>query len=166
MEIINGLLRIKQIRENSREVDMRRARTQLEQASEQMRLAAERQLTRDRERMEKERALYDDVCSRVVLLRDLDEVRYQIDLMKVQAKEDVDAVNDAQERKKQRREEFSEANSAWMLSVQATQKFADLSREQERDIREMAERSEDLELEEFTCRVSEEENSDDMETEQ
>ena len=95
MEVINGLLRIKRIRENSREGDMRRAKQQFELAAEALRRASELQEQRDRERADRERSLYDDVCARVVIVRDLDDLRYEVDVMKDAAKADAQAVVDA-----------------------------------------------------------------------
>jgi type III secretion protein O len=152
MEVINGLLRIKRIRENSREGDMRRAKQQFELAAEALRRASELQEQRDRERANRERSLYDDVCARVVIVRDLDDLRYEVDVMKDAAKADAQAVVDARTQRVARRLSFDEAAAAWRLAARATQKFEDLSAQEREAIAQHAEFMADLELEEHPSR--------------
>ncbi|MBC7599804.1 MAG: YscO family type III secretion system apparatus protein [Polaromonas sp.] len=152
MEIIDGLLRIKRIRENSREAQMRLARQQLQLAAEAMRRATEAQQQRDRERQQREKSLYEDVCTRLVIVRELDDLRWQVDVMKEAAKVDAKAVVDAQEARVARRTAFEEATGVWRLAAHATQKFQDLSNEQSMERTRHAEFLAELELEEHPSR--------------
>ena len=153
MEVLEGLLRIKRIREESREAEMRGARQRLEMAVQALRRATEEQQRRDRERTEAERTMYDDVCSRLVVVRDLDNLRQEVDLMKEAAKADAQAVTEAQAQRQAKRQAFDETSAAWRLALRAKQKFEDLSA-QEREARAAhAEWLADLELEEHAGRV-------------
>lgn len=152
MDVIDGLLRIKRIRETSRESEMRLARQQLEQAAEALRRASEEQKQRDGERTARERSLYEEVCTRLVVVRELDELKHEVDVMKEAAKTDAQAVADAQNQRQTRRQEFDVATGAWRLAAQATQKFEDLSSEQRIERAAHAEWLADLELEEHTGR--------------
>jgi hypothetical protein len=152
MDVIEGLLRIKRIREDSREAEMRRARQQFEAAAEEVRRAAEAQRRRDLERAGRERAMYADVCKRTVVVRELDELKLEVDAMKTAAKADAQAVVDAQAQRQARRQAFGEATGAWRLAAQATRKFEDLSAQQREERAKHAEWLADLELEEHTGR--------------
>jgi type III secretion protein O len=153
MDIIDGLLRIKRIREDSREAQMRQARQQLEQAAEAMRRAAEAQQQRDRERNQREKAMYQDVCTRLVVVRELDDLRHEVAVvMKAAAEADAKAVVDAQEARANRRKALDEATGVWRLAAQATRKFEDLSAEQRREREKQVEWLAELELEEHPSR--------------
>ena len=152
MDVIDGLLRIKRIRESSRESDMRAARQQLEMAAEALRRASDEQKQRDHERTTREQSLYEEVCKRTVVVRELDDLKYEVDTMKEAAKQDAQAVVDAQAQRQTRRTEFDSATGAWRLAAQATQKFEDLSSEQRAQRAAHAEWLADLELEEFSVR--------------
>ncbi|WP_048439642.1 YscO family type III secretion system apparatus protein [Caenimonas sp. SL110] len=149
MDVINGLLRIKRIRQDCRESDMWRSKQQFEHAAELLKQARDLQQQRDLERVERERSLYKDVCERIVVVRDLDELRYEVDTMKEAAKVDEQSVQDAQTQRLKRREAFDEATAAWRFAARATQKFMDLSEHQRQEAEIQAERLAELELEEF-----------------
>lgn len=152
MDVIDGLLRIKRIRENSRESEMRLARQKLELAADALRRAGEEQKQRDMERTQRERSLYEDVCRRTVVVRELDDLKYEVDTMREAARTDAQAVVDAQTQRQSRRQEFDVATGAWRLASQATRKFEDLSSEQRIERAAHAEWLADLELEEHAGR--------------
>jgi hypothetical protein len=152
MDVINGLLRIKRIREDAREAEMKYAKTQLELATEAVRRATEEQQKRDRERTEREQSMYADVCSRLVVVRELDDLKFEMDAMKEAAKVDAQAVVDAQSQRQKRRLSFDEAVGAWRLAAHATKKFEDLSEEERIERAKHMEWLADLELEEHAGR--------------
>jgi type III secretion protein O len=153
-EVIEGLLRIKRIREDSRETQMRRARQHFEQAADALRRARDTQAQRELERTERERALYRDVCTRVVVVRELDDLKFEVDAMKEAARTDAQAVADAQAQRQKRREAFDEATQAWQLAAQATRKFEDLAAEDRLARARYTEWLAELELEEHAGRVA------------
>jgi type III secretion protein O len=152
MDVIDGLLRIKRIREDSREAEMQRAKQQFEQAATALRRALEAQQQRDQARTARERALYQEVCAKVVVVRELDDLRHTIDAMKQEAQADAKAVTDAQTQRQARRQAFDEAAGAWRVAARATQKFEDLSLREREAQAVVMERLADLELEEFPGR--------------
>lgn len=127
MDVIDGLLRIKRVREECREAEMRGAQNRFELAAEAMRSAVALQHKRDKERDERERSLFDDVCKRVVVVRDLNELNSEVDQMKDAAKADAEAVQQAQKQRLARRQAFDEATGVWRIAALARQRFADLA---------------------------------------
>jgi hypothetical protein len=152
MDAIDGLLRIKRIREESREAELRRARQHLETASEALRQARQSQQERDQERRDRERALYEEVCARTVVVRELDDLKWKVDVMKDEAKSDAQAVVDAQTQRQKRREVFDDATSSWQAAAQAKQRFEDLAAERADARAKHAEWLAELELEEHPAR--------------
>ena len=152
MDVIDGLLRIKRIREDSREAEIQRAKQQFEQEAAALRRALEAQQQRDQARTARERALYQEVCAKVVVVRELDDLRHTIDAMKQEAQADAKAVTDAQTQRQARRQAFDEAAGAWRVAARATQKFEDLSLREREAQAVVMERLADLELEEFPGR--------------
>ena len=74
MSMFKELLAIKRFREGQAELRVARERTSHQQA-ELARVAAQETLERFRvEAVERERGMYDDLCSRVVKLRDIEDV--------------------------------------------------------------------------------------------
>ncbi|MBC7602616.1 MAG: YscO family type III secretion system apparatus protein [Ramlibacter sp.] len=152
MDVINGLLLIKRLREEIREAEMRVARQQLELAAEALRRASELQRERDQERTEREDSMYEDVCTRLVVVRDLNDLKYEVDTMKEAAKVDAKAVVDAQETRVTRRKSFDDSVGTWRMAALATSKFADLSETQRLEREKHAEWLAELELEEYAGR--------------
>jgi type III secretion protein O len=152
MDVIDGLLRIKRVREESREAELRRARQHLETAAEALRKAKLSQQERDQERTDRERTLYEEVCARTIVVRELDDLKWKMDVMKDEAKADAQAVVDAQAQRHKRREAFDEATSAWQLAAQAKQRFEDLAGERAEARAKHAEWLAELELEEHPAR--------------
>src|SRR3954462_13967928 len=107
MEVIEGLLRIKRIRENLREQELNRARHQLEDAVRALREAKDQQQAREEERARREASLYEDVLARTVVVRELDDLHLEIDAMKEESVQDEQTVVQAREDREQRREAVS-----------------------------------------------------------
>ncbi|WP_395687938.1 type III secretion system stalk subunit SctO [Caenimonas koreensis] len=152
MDVIDGLLHIKRIREECREAEMRRARQHLELASEALRRSLEQQRERDKERVEREESLYTDVCARVVVVRELHDLKHEVDSMKEAAKLDAKAVADAQETRVMRRKTFDDSVTVWRMAALAASRFQDLSETQQLEREKHAEWLAELELEEFAGR--------------
>lgn len=148
MGVIQGLLRIKQVRESAREGEMRRARARLDEAVAALRQARDDQQRRDAERSARERALYADVCTRPVVVRELDELRLDVEHMRGLAQLDRQAVEQAEEERARRRELTTTAEEAWRQAAQTVQKFESLADAERDEERARAETSADLELEE------------------
>ncbi|HVZ45040.1 MAG TPA: YscO family type III secretion system apparatus protein [Ramlibacter sp.] len=151
-DVVAGLLSIKRVREDCREAEMRRAQHQLDLAAEAVRHAMDAQQRRDRERAEREDALFEDVCSRSVKVRELNDLRVEIDTMKEAARADAQTVTEKKDQRAKRREALDGATLAWRAAAHAAQKFRDFAAQQlEIEAREMEWRLE-LELEEHPGR--------------
>ena len=152
MDPIDGLLRIKRVREERREAEMRRAKHQLETAAEALRRARDEQQQRDRERADRERVLYEQVCTKVVVVRELDDLKFEVDTMKSDAQADAKKVDEAHKQRQKRREIFDEASGAWRVAAQDKQRFEDLADEIAAERAKHAEWLAEIELEEYPAR--------------
>jgi type III secretion protein O len=139
MEIVQGLLRVKRIREELRQRELSRARQELDLAARELLEQQQRQRDRQLEREQRESSLYADVMSRVVVPRELDDLHWEIKAMAQQAQDDAQAVEQAQQQRDQQREAVSAASQAWRAAARSRDKFLDLQR------RELAQRALDEE---------------------
>ncbi|VTU22827.1 Type III secretion protein YscO [Variovorax sp. PBL-H6] len=153
MDTIRGLLRIKSIREEGRERELRRARHDLEHAAQALREARQTHETRQQEHREREEAMYRDVLSRAIVVRELDDVHAEIISMKQIEQEDERAVEQAEEERKQRRDAMDAATAAWRTAAQACDKFRDLHHRAVAQQLEEEEQQAALELEEHPVRA-------------
>ncbi|MES3002887.1 MAG: YscO family type III secretion system apparatus protein [Pseudomonadota bacterium] len=152
MDVIDGLLRLKKIRQDSREREMRQARGRLDDAARALREARELQQKRDRERKEQERAMYDDVCNRVVVLRNLDALRLDVEILQQEAQVDATQVTEAGTARDSREKDLTTAVQSWQDAARLTRKFTDLAEQAALERSLEAERLADLELEEHPYR--------------
>ena len=153
MDTIQGLLRIKRIREEGRERELRKAKHDLEHATQALREARHKKETRVEEHRQREDDLYRDVMSRAIVVRQLDDLHAEIVEMKQIEQEDERAVEQADETRKQQREAMDAATSAWRVAVQACDKFRDLNQQAIAQRREEDELKASLELEEHPVRA-------------
>lgn len=153
MDTIQGLLRIKSIREEGRERELRKARHDLEHAMQALREARQTHETRKQEHQEREEAMYRDVLSRAIVVRELDDLHAEIVAMKQIEQEDERAVEQAEETRKQQREAMDTATAAWRLAAQACDKFRDLHHQAVARRHEEEEMKAALELEEHPVRA-------------
>ena len=152
MDTIQGLLRIKSIREEGRERELQKAKHDLELAMQALRDARQTHETRVQAHREREEALYRDVMSRAIVARELDDLHAEILAMKEIEKEDQRAVEQAEEARKQQREVVDGATSSWRSAVQACDKFRDLHQQAIARALEDEELRAGLELEEHSAR--------------
>ncbi len=153
MDTIQGLLRIKSIREEARERELRKARHDLEHATKALREARQTHETHQQEHREREEAMYRDVLSRAIVVRELDDLHAEIVAMKQIEQADERAVEQADETRKQQRETMDAATGAWRLAAQACDKFRDLHHQAVARRLEEEELQAALELEEHPVRA-------------
>jgi type III secretion protein O len=148
MNVLTDLLRIKVFREEKAELALARARQFLVQAD--MTLDTTRrtlqEYLRDCER--KERDMYADLCTRLVFLKEINEVTLDIELMKEQTARHEQDVEEAKEARNTAAEQLEQAKQDHRDAVRMREKFTEMLRivQEERHIDAM--RLEDLELEE------------------
>lgn len=148
MDVLADLLRIKIFREEKAERALAKARALLRAAEEAVEHA--KKVLRDyrEESRQREKALFADLCKRIVLLKDIQDVQIDIQLMK----ERIEVLANEVEQAKQRQEEAAvherEAREQHKFAVRMREKFSEMLRtvNEERDF-ELS-RREELEVEE------------------
>ncbi|MDR6536943.1 type III secretion system stalk subunit SctO [Variovorax soli] len=153
MDTIEGLLRVKSIREEGRERELRKARHELEHATQAWREAKHQRETRVEEHRRREDDLYREVLSRAIVVRELDDLHAEIIAMKKVEQEDERAVEQADETRKQQRETTDAATSAWRMAAQACDKYRDLHQQAVAQRREEDELKAAFELEDLPVRA-------------
>lgn len=148
MDVLADLLRIKVYREQKAERHLAIARVRFKQAEAELQSARHILKNFLTETARKEKAMYEDLCSRIVLLRDINSVQIDVQLSKERAEEltaDVDAAVVARDTALAAEREAREQHR---LAVRMREKFSEMMRvvQEERDF-ELA-RREEGELEE------------------
>ncbi len=148
MEIVNKLLIIKRFREEKAEIELLKAKQDF-LLKEKTYLAERKNLTEfinDCERREAE--MYSDLCRRVVVQKDIDDVLFKIQQMKDETELMQQQFDSAKEKKEEAYAHLQGAKIAHQEAVRMREKFEEIRtiHEQERDIESF--RIEDVEMEE------------------
>lgn len=155
MGVLDGLLRIKRVRESACEQEVRRARAALDEATAELEQVERLRRDRDEERQREERNMVSRLCAAPVNVRDIEWVRVDIDGFRMKAKEDLQREEQARARREEVREGIRAALKARQFATRVVEKFVALA-ERDRTARlAEVERLADLELEEFKARVPE-----------
>ena len=153
MHIVDGLLRIKRLREHARQQDVLRERRALDAATEVLERARERRRQRDEQRQSQERQLVTRLCSGPVKVREIEWTRVDIDAMREEAQRDEAEEVSAREQRETARGVLRTAREVLREAVRAAEKFQALSDRQRSEQLAALERLADLELEEFRVRI-------------
>ena len=158
MKMLTSLLAIKRFREGQAETAMRQRRESLAQA-EQQRIAAEELLARLlAEGVIAEQRLYADLCSRLVLLGEIEEVRLEVAALRQREQRQQDARDAAEREQEAAQQHFDQARQRHKEAARQTSKFIELSSSFAATEAQEAERREDLEMEEAASAGREREN--------
>lgn len=153
MHIVDGLLRLKRLRESAREQEVLRERRALDAATEALERASEQRRRRDEQRLAQERQMVARLCAAPVTVRDIEWARVDIDGLRQDAQRDLAEEEGARSRREDVRGSLRTAQQVHREAVRAAEKFQTLS-DRERSMRlETLERLADLELEEFRVRT-------------
>ncbi len=155
MAVVEGLLKIKRVRENACEQDVRRARAALDEASTALERAEQLRRQRDEERQAQERDMVARLCAGPVGVRDIEWVRVDIDGLRLQAAEDLKQEEAARQRREEEREGVRVAVKARQAATRIVEKFVTLADRERAERLLNAERLADLELEDFKARSPE-----------
>lgn len=148
MEVLNDLLRIKVFREARAERELAKARHQLAEARRAFREAEETLASFLEDSNQREKAMFADLCARQVLLRDIEEVRLDIALMKEQADRLAEQVDAAQQALDEASAQAEQMRLAHRDAVRMREKFDELALEARRELEDELVRFEELEMEE------------------
>jgi hypothetical protein len=148
MEVIKDLVRIKIFREEKAELAMLKAKTKLLIAEESLDNARKVLRKHKEDCIAREKELYDDLCTRLVLLKDINSVTLDVQLMAEETTRLDDDVEKSKEARDVASEDLAAAKAVHREAVQMRQKFMEV--EDVIDAEKLAElmRKEDLEMEE------------------
>lgn len=148
MEIVSNLLIIKKFREEKAEIELLKAKQDFV-LKEKNYLSERRKLSEFIVECEKkEKAMYVDLCQRVVVQKDIDDVLFKIQEMKIETESLREKVDTAKQKKDEASACLEVAKIAHREAVRMREKFEEIRtiHKQERDI-ELS-RIEDVEMEE------------------
>lgn len=166
MKMLRDLLAIKRFREGQAEAAMRERRHALQQV-QQERIDAEALLARLlAEGVLAEQQLYTDLCTRMVRLREIEDVYQAVAALRQREQQQQDALDAAQRALEEAAQRFDQARLQHKEAARQTSKFIDLASTFASVQALESERREDLEMEEAASVVREREdwNSTDGDT--
>ncbi len=148
MDVLSDLLKIKIFREEKAERALAKARALLRAAEEAVELAKKKLRDYRAESRHREKALFADLCKRIVLLKDIQAVQIDIQLMKERIETLVQELEQAEERQEEAAEHERGAREEHKFAVRMREKFSEMLRavNEERDFEQS--RREELEVEE------------------
>lgn len=148
MDVIKNLLRIKIFREERAERELAKSREHLRVSNEALKAARVTLRDFQHESLKREKAMYADLCSRLVVLREIDDVRTDVDLMKEKIDRLNEQVEEAVKRQKEAAEEAELARLSHRDAVRMREKFSELLQTVTEEHEFELARFEDLEMEE------------------
>jgi hypothetical protein len=152
MKIIDDLLRIKTHRERHAESRLAQASRALREAIEAVQDAQDRLAQAHADHDAREKALYEDLFSRLVQLGDLDLARAELEQMHTVIKECELALDAAQEDRSKAEDEREEMRLLYRDAFRAREKYSALSLQARTERQRVAQYKEDMELEEVVIR--------------
>ena len=150
--MLHELLKVKNIREQTAETEVRKCKNRVEVAKQEMR---EKQQEFDEYvewRGKEEKRLYDNIINMEVRQNDLDNLKKKVALLREKDITLQQAISEAEKKVSEAEQVLEEAREVHAKAMQAVQKFEEFTRVQDEEEKKEAERLEDLEMEEFTVR--------------
>ena len=148
MNVLTDLLRIKIFREQQAERALLKARLILKEADGALKDAKSSLKKFLEESIEREKLMYSDLCSRLVFLKEIENVRLDVDLMKEKSDQLKQKVKDAETARKEAAEREDLARQVHIVAIREREKFDELNstllEEHERKVAQF----EELEIEE------------------
>lgn len=150
--MLHELLKIKNIREQTAETEVRKCKNRVDAAKQEVR---DKQKEFDEYvewRGQEEKRLYDNIMNMEIHQNDLDHLKQKIALLR---EKDITlelAVAEAEKQVAVEEQALVEAREHHAKAMQAVQKFEEFTKVQDKEAKKEAERLEDLEMEEFTVR--------------
>lgn len=148
MAIFDDLLAIKRFREGKAEVALRKQRLALAAATRRREQAQWRLLQFQDQARREELALYEDLCRRIVLLRDIQDVQATVSAMREQERDHTRTVDAAVDGETREQDGLQACRQAHAEAMRVKEKFLELARNHALERWQSLERREDAELEE------------------
>ncbi len=148
MSVFDELLAIKRFREGQAEIAVSRQRLRHAEA-DAARLASEQALADFRDESERrERAMYRDLCSRVVRVREIEDVLQGVAGLREGERQREQAVEQAAERLREENQALADRRAQHQQAVRLTGKFVELASIHLAEHLKALEHKEDMEMEE------------------
>lgn len=166
MSILGELLGIKTFRERKAETVVVRAHGEVVVRHQEKDAAAEALTVWRDEAWARELALYGDLCTRVVRVRDIENVQQEVAGFRLVEQEREHQLDTAGRALEAAREAMSRASEALVQASRTKEKFLELAGDYDEEMRREAEHREDLELEEVAGMAREREALEEWESRQ
>ena len=150
--MLHELLKIKNIREQAAETEVRKCKNRVEAAKEEVKKKQQEFEEYVEWRSKEEQRLYDNIINAEVRQNDLDNLKKKIALLREKDVTLEQAVAEARKKVEEEEQALEKAREEHAKTMQAVQKFEEFTRVQDAEAQKEAERIEDLEMEEFTVR--------------
>lgn len=157
MAMVDELLFIKEFRERKAETELQRSRARLSAAVQAERQAQDTLETFVAHASAEELRMYQELCARIVKLRDIQNVHGEVAALRLQEQAHAQALTERQQQHVQAREGFDTDTRKMRDASTAREKFVELARNFRMLAAREAERKEELELEELASVVRERE---------
>lgn len=148
MSIFRDLLKIKSFREGQAEVSMRAQQTAFQRAAEAQASARQLLIRLVEEHRRQEQCLYQDLCARIVKMRDIDNLHQALAEFRHQEQRQQEAVNQALMAQNIAAEKLDAARALHREASKQKSKFMDLAINHAQELQRAADYREDMELEE------------------
>lgn len=146
--IFERILAIKSFREARAALAVTRQRLAFEQAQHQVQASVRRLEDHRDQSRRRERSLYDDLCSQVVRLAQIQDVQLAVEDMRAQERDYEKRVEQAQAERHRQADELQSRRERHAQALQLKSRFVELSRQAAEEAEWESDRREELELEE------------------
>ncbi len=150
--MLHELLKIKNIRKQSADDDVRKCKNRLEVAQQEVQTKQQEFDDYVDWRCKEEQRLYDNIINMEIRQKDLDHLKKKIALLREKDVTLEQAVNEAEKKVTEEKQALETARDVLTKAMQAVEKFEEFTRVLDEESAKEAERIEDLEMEEFTVR--------------
>lgn len=150
--MLHELLKIKNIRAQAAETEVRKCKNRVEAAQEEVKKKQQEFEEYVGWRGKEEQRLYDNIINAEVRQNDLDNLKKKVALLREKDVTLEQAVAEAQKKVEEEEQILEKAREEHAKAMQAVQKFEEFTKVQDAEAKKEAERIEDLEMEEFTVR--------------
>ena len=163
MNVFGELLRISEFRESKAETGVARSRVSLAQAH-----AAETEAAELLERFvayseQRERSLYADLCRRVVKMREIEEVQWNVVELRAGERQRAEELDAARKSVVSASDALEQAKEVLRLATRVREKFLELARSHDEERQRDLQRIEDLEMEEVHLAAADREDREEWE---
>lgn len=149
MSMLDELLSIKSFRETKAEIAVFNQRVSLAKAQARRDAAQERLLEFRDYALRRELEMYGDLCSRMVHLRDIQDVQESVGVLRTQERDCVVVLDEAEGARDREAETLKACKLVFSEASRIKQKFVELAEAEDEEEFRLAERNEDAEMEEI-----------------